>query len=332
MSPSLPRSRTILAALSCLLLLGGCGGRATVHRGFVPQAAPPPEAALRGLFPGASALLEEMEVAPGPGLWRQGDAVLLGLSFDHGSDRTDRLLLVELLERPGERPVYRRRVGVYGEEILIRSPTRATVLRVYDADGELISDGLGQFVELFLDYGPGEVARIGGGYAISTGASGEPAENPRPENDLEVLRPGVYGMMSLLAFGEGAADNSTLAKLIARAFTMGQRFGMLLSMGRFEIRIGDSERLPDEARPIPVLGSAELYRSEITVSVNGKEALRGRAILAPCHAPLGLCGGILWGDLGNVSNPGIRARMVLLGAVRGSEDTNRPETSATPAL
>jgi hypothetical protein len=278
-------------------------------------------------FPGAAGVLTGVEHDRAAGGWAAGDKVLLGLSFDRGPSLTRRMLLIELLEEPGKRSRYRRTVGVFGDEVQIDSPTRATSLRVYDEAGELLSDNRGQVAEIFIEHGPWEVARIGGGYAISTGSGGKPPENPRPEITLEQLQPGVYGMMSLLAFGEGAGDNPVLASLVERAFTTGQKLGLLFSMGKFEIRIGSVRPVSaDSARP--GLEGLEAYDCEILISVNGKLALQGRAVLAPSVAPLGVCGGILMADLVNVADSDIGLSVVLLAADRGEGEPNSAGTAA----
>jgi len=280
-------------------------------------------------FPGSPGILSGIEVGRASERWTPGDTVLLGLSFDRSHSDTKRLLRIELLAEPGKRERYRRTVGVFGDEVRIDSPTRATSLRVYDERGELLSDKHGQVAEIFLEHGPWEVARIGGGYAISTGSNGKPPENPRPEITLDQLRPGVYGMMSLLAFGEGAGDNPVLASLVERAFTTGQKLGLLLSMGKFEIRIG-TVRPPEAGAARPGLDGLEAYDCEVLISVNGKLALQGRAVLAPSTAPLGVCGGILMADLVNVADPDIRVNVVLLASERGAAEPNSAGTAANP--
>ncbi|VAX37345.1 hypothetical protein MNBD_PLANCTO03-696, partial [hydrothermal vent metagenome] len=226
------------------------------------------------------------------------------------------------------RPKFRRKVGVFGDEITIDSATRATRLQLFAADGRPISNKRGQLAEIFLDFGPIEVARVGGGYAIATGDRDEPKENPRPEIDLEQLTPGVYGMMSLLAFGEGASDSPTLSRLIERAFTTGQKLRLLLSWGRFEIRFGEVELLESGAEPVPGFVVGEAFDCEVRVSIGGREALHGRAVLVPTFAPLGLCGGIVSSELVNTADPEIRASVVLLGAIRGPVITNETVTNA----
>lgn len=291
----------------------------TVHvtgASAVPLTAPS-ESGLARRFPGASALVEGIETAASADRWAAGDRVLLGMTFVNGLDETERLLLVELLDEPGRRPVFRRRVNVFGDELRIDSSTRAVRLGLFDADGAVIDERAGQLAEVFLDYGPVEVARIGGGYAISTGGDDEPRENPRPEIELETLTPSVYGMMSLLAFGDGASDNPTLAKLIQRAFTAGQQLRLLWTWGKFEIRFGDVDRLAPGAEPVPGLRGVEAYDCQIRVSIGGVEALSGRAVVVPTYAPLGLCGGIVAAELVNSANPSLRAGLVLLGAERG---------------
>jgi hypothetical protein len=188
---------------------------------------------------------------------------------------------------------------------------------VFDDRGELVSASDGQLAEIFLEHGPWEVARIGGGYAIATGGSSGAPENPRPEVTLEQLRPGVYGMMSLLAFGEGAGENAALAGLIERAFTMGQKLGLLFSMGQFEIRIGAVRPIASDAPARQGLEGLECYDCQVLVSVNGKLALSGRAVLTPSVAPLGTCGGIVLADLTNAVEPDIRVGVVLLASQRG---------------
>jgi|GEM_PF-2824838 len=302
-----------------LACASGCMG--TVHvtgAAAVPLTAPS-ETGLERRFPGASALVEGIDTAAVGGRWEAGDRVLLGMTFANGTIETERLLLVELLDEPGKRPVFRRRVNVFGDELRIDSPTRAIRLGLFDAEGEVIDQREGQLAEVFLDYGPVEVARIGGGYAISTGGDDEPRENPRPEIELETLTPSVYGMMSLLAFGDGASDNPTLAKLMQRAFTAGQLLRLLWTWGKFEIRFGDVERLPDSAEPVPGLRGVEAYDCQIRISIGGVEALSGRAVVVPTFAPLGLCGGIVAAELVNSANPTLRAGIVLLGAERGGE-------------
>ncbi|MBK7403960.1 MAG: hypothetical protein IPJ41_04850 [Phycisphaerales bacterium] len=321
------RTSALAGAAAAAIILGGCGGSAHVIGAAAPLAAISPQA-FAARFPGAPGLLRGTEVADGVGQWRAGDRVLLGLSFEHGAAPTDRMLLVDLGSEPGRHPRFRRKVGVFGDEIEIDSPTRATRLRVYDAQGNLLADNPGQLAEVFLDYGPYEVARIGGGYAIATGEPDKPRENPHPEVTLQSLEPGVYGMMSLLAFGEGAGANPTLEGLIRQAFTTGQKLSLLWSWGRFEIRIGDVATLAPGVGPLEGLGVDDAYDSQIRVSVSGKEALHGRVILAPTYAPLGLCGGIVAAELVNSSDPSIRARVVLLGAARGPEDANITTTDS----
>ena len=283
-------------------------------------------------YPGAGAILTGFDLASESGQWRSGDRVLIGLSFEKGGQKTDRMLLVDLLDKPGSRPKYHQRVGVYGDWLTIESPTRATRLRVFDAQGTLLSDTTSQLAEIFLDYGPAEVARLGGGYGIETNASRKkPAKNPHPEIDMKTLTPGVYGMMSLLAFGEGAGKNPTLESLISKAFTARQIFGLFFSFGRFQIRIGESSPLDEAALSKLQTGPGlhQAYQSEIRVSIGSHEALAGRAVLAPTRAPLGLCGGIVSGHLTNLANPEIHAQIFLLAAQRGTIDTNNIETIHT---
>lgn len=313
------RMRWLGAGIGAAWLSLACGCMGTVHvtgASAVPLTAPS-ESGLERRFPGASALIEGIDTAEESGRWGAGDRVLLGMTFANGTAETERLLLVELLEEPGRRPVFRRRVNVFGDELRIDSPTRAVRLGLFDAEGGVIDQRAGQLAEVFLDYGPVEVARIGGGYAISTGGDDEPRENPRPEIELETLTPSVYGMMSLLAFGDGASDNPTLAKLIQRAFTAGQQLRLLWTWGKFEIRFGDVERLADGAEPVPGLRGIEAYDCQIRISIGGVEALSGRAVVVPTYAPLGLCGGIVAAELVNSANPSLRAGIVLLGAERG---------------
>lgn len=317
------------AGVALLLgLMPGCGMTPHMTGAVASALAPSTAVELAGRFPGASGLLTGIESAESIGAWRAGDRVLIGLSFSRGTARTDRMLLVELLDGPGKRARFRRTVGVFGDEVPIDSPTRATRLRLFDASGEELSDRRGQLAEIFLDYGPVEVARVGGGYAIATGAADEPRENPHPEVSLEALKPGVYGMMSLLAFGEGASGSPTLAKLIEQAFTAGQRFNLLLSWGRFEIRFGEVEPLGAGAEPVPGLMPGEGYDCEVRVSIGRSEALSGRVVVAPTFAPLGLCGGLVAGELVNSADPTIRASLVLLGAERGPVDANDSTTNA----
>ncbi len=320
-----------LVGAGVVLLLGlqpGCGTTPHVTGAVAAALKAPTAPGLATRFPGAAGLLAGVETADSISAWRTGDQVLLGLSFSRGAERTDRMLLVELLEGPGKRSKFRRKVGVFGDEIEIESPTRATRLRLFDAAGEELSDRRGQLAEIFLDYGPIEVARIGGGYAIATGADDSPRENPHPEVSLDSLRPGVYGMMALLAFGDGASDNPTLAKLIEQAFTLGQKMNLLLTWGRFEIRFGGVERLAAGAEPVPGLVMGEAFDSEVRISIGRSEALSGRVVVVPTYAPLGLCGGVVSGELVNSSDPTIRASLVLLGAIRGAEVTNATPTDA----
>ncbi len=327
---SMRSTRSAIFPIVFLLMvaLTGCGGAVHVTGASAIALSPPAAGVLAERYPGASILLAGFEQADSVGVWRTGDRVLIGLSFLRGTTRTDRLLMVELLEGPGKRPRFERRVGVFDDELKIDSPTRATRLRLYEADGTPISDKRGQLAEIFLDYGPIEVARVGGGYAIATGDRDAPRENPRPEIDLDELTPGVYGMMSLLAFGEGASDSPTLSRLVERAVTMGQKFGLLFSLGRFEIRFGEVELLAAGAEPVPGFVIGEAYDCEIRISIGKKEALSGRAVLVPTFAPLGLCGGIVSCELVNSANPEIRASVVLLGAVRGPVVTNNTLTNA----
>lgn len=311
----------VAAACAWAAAMVGCSGTAHVVGAGATPLVPRTEMALERRFPGASGLLEGVATATEPLAWRPGDRVLLGLTFVNGSNRTERLLLVELTSEPGERPVFRRRVDVFGEDLRIQSPTRAVVLGLYDEVGTLLSERPGQLAEVFLDHGPVEVARIGGGYAISTGDREGPRQNPRPEVTIEALTPSVYGMMSLLAFGDGAADNPMLAKLIQNAFTLSQQLKLLWTMGRFEIRFGQVERLGPGVEPVPGLDVGEAYDCEVRISVGGDEALVGRAVVAPTFAPLGLCGGIVAAELINVANPSMRAELVLLGAARGPTES-----------
>jgi hypothetical protein len=325
------RARAGLIGAGVVLLLGllpGCGTTPHVTGAVAAALSPPTAQGLATRFPGAAGLLEGVDTADSISAWRTGDRVLLGLSFSRGTERTERMLLVELLEGPGRRARFRRKVGVFGDEIEINSPTRATRLRLFDAAGEELSDRRGQLAEIFLDYGPIEVARIGGGYAIATGADDSPRENPHPEVSLESLRPGVYGMMALLAFGDGASDNPTLAKLIEQAFTLGQKMNLFLTWGRFEIRFGGVERLAAGAEPVPGLVMGEAFDSEVRISIGRSEALSGRVVVVPTYAPLGLCGGVVAGELVNSADPTIRASLVLLGAIRGAEVTNDIPTNA----
>ncbi|MBZ0173445.1 MAG: hypothetical protein K8E66_13760, partial [Phycisphaerales bacterium] len=317
------------AALAVLAVpaLCGCGTTPHVTAATAIALTPPAPATLMARFPGAAGLLGTIEAADSTGRWRTGDRVLLGLSFARGSSRTDRMLLVELRDRPGRRPRFERTVAVFGDEVRIDSPTRATLLTLYDADGRLISDQKGQLAEIFLDYGPIEVARVGGGYAIATGAPDRPRENPHGDVTLDALRPGVYGMMSLLAFGEGASDNPTLAALIEQAFTLGQKLKLLFSWGRFEIRFGAVEPLDPHALPVPGFAPREGFDCEVRISIGENEALSGRAVVVPPDAPLGLCGGIVAAELTNSADPGLSASLVLLGASRGAADTNEGSTN-----
>ncbi len=302
----------------------GCMGTVHMTGAAALPMTPPSESSLETRFPGASALLDGIEAARETGQWRPGDRALLGMTFTRGSSATERLLLVELKAEPGRRAFFRRRVNVFGDELRINSPTRAVRLGLFDAEGEVIDERDGQLAEVFLDYGPIEVARIGGGYAISTGNDDdEPNENPRPEIELETLTPSVYGMMSLLAFGDGASDNPTLARLMQRAFTTGQKLRLLWTWGKFEIRFGEVKKLDDDAEPVPGLRGVEAYDCELRISIGGVEALSGRAVVVPTYAPLGLFGGIVAAELVNSANPSLRAGVVLLGAERGL--ANLPE-------
>jgi hypothetical protein len=300
-----------------VLTLQGCGGPAHVSGVAMTAVSPAAGDSMASRFPGSASVLSGVEVARGGESWSPGDRVLLGLSFERGGAHTERMLLIELGEEPGRRARYRRNVGVFGDSVEIDSPTRATRLRVFDDRGELVSASDGQLAEIFLEHGPWEVARIGGGYAIATGGSSGAPENPRPEVTLEQLRPGVYGMMSLLAFGEGAGENAALAGLIERAFTMGQKLGLLFSMGQFEIRIGAVRPIASDAPARQGLEGLECYDCQVLVSVNGKLALSGRAVLTPSVAPLGTCGGIVLADLTNAVEPDIRVGVVLLASQRG---------------
>ncbi|MCC7388729.1 MAG: hypothetical protein IT431_08155 [Phycisphaerales bacterium] len=324
-----PAVRIILSAI-CALLATGCATTPHVTGAAAVALTPPTTDSLTARFPGAAGVLAGLDTADQTGQWRTGDQVLLGLSFLRGSDRTDRMLLVELLEHPGRRAKFRRKVDVFGEDLPIESPTRATRLRLFAADGAPISDRNGQLAEIFLDFGPVEVARVGGGYAIATGASDNKRENPHPDITLESLRPGVYGMMSLLAFGEGANDDPTLSNLIEQAFTLGQKLGLLFSMGRFEIRFGEVQPLDPLASPVPGFSPPEGYDCEVRISIGQNEALSGRAVVVQPNAPLGLCGGIVAGDLTNSADPSIQAAIVLLGAARGPEPTNTTTTDDNP--
>lgn len=303
-----------------LILLAGCSTRVHMTGAAAVPLTPPSETSLVSRFPGAGLLVDGVETAQAGGEWHAGDRVLVGLTFANGSSVTERMLLVELEEQAGRRPVFRRRVDVFGDELRIESPTRSVRLGLFDAEGEVIDERFGQLAEIFLDYGPIEVAKIGGGYAISTGDSDEPRENPKPDITLETLTPSVYGMMSLLAFGDGASDNPTLAKLIQRAFTMGQQLRLVWTWGKFEIRFGEVERLAPDAEPVPGLRGIEAYDCQVRISIGGVEALSGRAVVAPTYAPLGLCGGIVAAELVNSSNPSLRSGIVLLGAERGEPD------------
>ncbi len=285
-------------------------------------------------FPGAEAILKGFAISSTPRSWSPGDKVLIGLSFDHGTSSTDRMLLVELLDSPGNDPLYTTHIGVYGQSLAISSPTWATRLRVYDSKGKLLSDKQGQLAELFLQFGPAEVARLGGGYGITTNAPrDEHAKNPHPENDLETLKPSVYGLMSLLAFGEGAGKNPVLESLISKALTSRQLLGLVFSMGRFQIRIGDSQPLtsPAQRASLAAISPAlhEAYLADIIISVGKHEALAGRATLVPNQSPLGLCGGILEGQLTNLDDPSIHARFVLLAAQHGTIVPNTDQSSNT---
>lgn len=321
------RAGVCVRALAAALLLagavglGGCAERVQMTGAASAPLAPETERSLTSRFPGASMLVDGVDTAATGHQWRAGDRVVLGMTFANGTRLTERMLMVELLEEPGRRPMFRRRVDVFGEELRITSPTRAVRLELLDAEGGAIDKRPGQLAEVFLDYGPVEVARIGGGYAIATGGDDEPRENPRPEIELETLTPSVYGMMSLLAFGDGASDNPTLAKLIQRAFTTGQQLRLLWTWGRFEIRFGDVERLDPDAEPVPGLRGVEAYDCEIRISIGSVEALSGRAVVVPTYAPLGLCGGIVAAELVNSAAPDIRAGIVLLGASRGPESS-----------
>lgn len=324
------RALATSAGVALAFLAAGCGTTPHITGAAALALTPTPADTLAARFPGAARVLPGIRVADATGQWRTGDRVLLGLSFLRGDTRTDRMLLVELLDGPGRRPRFRRTVSVFGDELKIDSATRATRLRLFDADGEPVSDRQGQLAELFFDYGPVEVARIGGGYAIATGTSEERRENPHPEITLDDLQPGVYGMMALLAFGEGANDNPTLSNLIEQAFTFAQKLNLLFSLGRFEIRFGQVEPLAPGAAPVPGFTPAEGYDCEVRVSIGGDEALSGRAVVVPPDAPLGLCGGIVAGDLTNSADPSIRATIVLLGADRGPELANDNTTNDNP--
>lgn len=320
-----------VALLLAPLAAGGCAGPAHMAGTGPIAVAPRAGDAMAVRFPGAEAILQGVRIARAGEGWRPGDRVLLGLTFERGETTIERMLLVELEEEPGRRPRFRRRVGVFGDEVRIESPTRATRLLVFDAAGALLADDRGQLAELFLEYGPWEVARIGGGYAIATGAADEPPANPRPEITLEALRPGVYGMMSLLAFGEGASDNETLATLIEKAFTMRQKLGLLFSMGRFEIRMGNSTPVPPDEPVRRGLAGLEAYDCEVRISIGDTLALSGRAVLAPSVAPLGLCGGIVWADLRNAADADIRVGVTLLGADLGPEPAPERGSGAADA-
>lgn len=336
------RTALVLPLLAAAILLQACGQTAHVSGAAAIAVAPSAGEVMASRFEGAGGLLSGIDVAGEGGGWCAGDRVLLGLSFGKNGSRTDRMLLVDVLEEPGRRPRYRRSVGVFGDSVEIDSPTRATRLGVFSAAGEKISESSGQLAEIFLEHGPWEVARIGGGYAIATGSNGKTPENPRPEITLEDLRPGVYGMMSLLAFGEGAGENATLASLIERAFTTGQKLGLLFSMGRFEIRIGSVTPVPPDSPVREGLGGLECYDCEVLISVNGRLALSGRAVLAPSAAPLGACGGVVLADLTNAADPDTRVGVVLLAAARGpapaegaaarpDEGTPEPNSTGTGA-
>jgi hypothetical protein len=327
MAPTCGRWRRARAGARWLVPLALClgVGCSTTPRVTGAAAAPLPPANAERVaerFSGAASLLAGLEAADEPGRWRTGDRLLIGLTFEDGGSVTERMLLVELTENPGRRAHYRRRVDVFGEDVRIDSPTREVILGLYDAEGRLLAEQPGQLAEIFLDHGPVEVARIGGGFAIATGAADEPRESPRPEITLEALTPSVYGMMSLLAFGDGASDNPTLARLIRQAFTTGQQFRLLWTWGRFEIRFGEVSPLSPGSRPVPGLRVEEGYDCEIRVSIGGVEALSGRAVVAPPHAPLGLGGGILRAELVNSAAPSIRIGLVLLGAARGEDPTD----------
>ena len=310
----LPPLRALLGTLVLAGALAGCG-----HARIVPAAVIASDPLPQGVdeFPGAPRILDGLDIAPDLGQWRTGDAVLVGLTFERAGQITRRLLLIELLDAPGRGRHYSRTVGVYDKDIAIDSPTRATRLSLFDEHAAHLSTSEGEFVELFLDHAPWHAANLGGGFTLATNEPRNPDEPPKePKYDLATLMPSVYGMMSLVAFGEGAGDDKTLDRLVRQAFTTSQKLSLLLSLGRFQIYLGESAPGTPPGGLDP-LGTYPLYRCDLVTRVAGKDAVAGSALLAPSRAPLGLCGGIVESHGTNATDPSIRVRSILLAARRG---------------
>jgi hypothetical protein len=320
-SARMARFRRHCCALLAGALLGGCTSWHTPTTALelapIPYLEPDRFAAGRSLLPGKH--------PPAAGeTWRSGDSVLLGIAIDAAGQQREWYLRATIVGKIGGEydgtpftisdSVRVKRSGRGEEWVRIDYDLVRVKIELFDGETRRLSRSTALMPELCLQYGLLDYIEqsLDGRDAfaaaqLQSGEDGEPLAS-------EELRRAVAGWIAIMKLPEFLQRERSMEQLIWRIIERPNLLSLLMR-GRVNLDVGLSG---EDARPETTAGGFEpAYRVPVSLTINGRPAVRCEIVVTRADPPLGPCGGLLAIDATHPSDPQRKLSVRLLGARRG---------------
>lgn len=260
--------------------------------------------------------------------WRQGDSVLLGIALDAGGEQREWYLRATAVgkvhgEYEGHRftlndSVRVRRTGNEDGWLRIDFDLVAVSVELFDGEARLVSKTTAMMPELCLQFGLSEYIEqsLAGSdpFAASAAAVSENGEMIAG-NDV---RRAVAGWIAIMRIPDFLQRDRGMEQLLWRIIDRPGVLSMIANRG-VQMEVGLSGQ--DATVVSHAIGEASAFRVPVSLTLNGRPAVRCEILVTRGDPPLGPCNGLLALDAVHPSDPARRLAVRLLAAHRGMAET-----------
>jgi hypothetical protein len=276
-------------------------------------------------WPGAAKVLQGLAVADEDREWREGDSLLFGVRFRHGSEVRRWLVQLHTSRALASRRFDYTVTSADGDVETSSSRVAMVQFTVFEADGALaLHDGTARIPIISVprdafDQGPAGLGLLGMRWQGSRlvqpdGSLRDPTSVERAEHSRRFFA----AYTGVRHFLDTLADEPTLSPYFWRVVEkpMG---AVLLALGRIRLVVQCGNAVPNPGglpAPLASWAPSPSFVWPIDVHVNGVHVLRAQVLAVPSAPPLSLAAGIVAASAVHPGDPDRRVDVVLLASRR----------------